>query len=77
VAEATRGKGGIGAWFRNIPTFFEQVKTETRKVVWPSWGETWKTAAMVGVLTIFLGIFFFSVDWGFSRIVKFLLSLTS
>ncbi len=35
------------------------------------------TAIMVVVMTIVLGIFFFSVDWAFSRIVKLLLSLAS
>jgi preprotein translocase subunit SecE len=77
VADATRGKGGIGAWFRNIPTFVQQVKAETAKVVWPTRRETVMTAVMVVVMTVVLGIFFFSVDWGFSRIVKLLLSFAS
>jgi len=73
VAEAS--KGGIGAWLRNIPTFINQVKAETSKVVWPTRRETVMTAIMVVLLTVILGIFFFTVDWGFSRIVRFLLSL--
>jgi len=73
VAEAS--KGGIGAWLRNIPTFINQVKAETAKVVWPTRRETVMTAIMVVILTVVLGIFFFTVDWGFSRIVRFLLSL--
>ncbi len=75
MAEVSRGKGGIGAFLRNIPTFINQVKAETAKVYWPSWGETWKTAAMVAALTFFLGIFLFAIDWGFSRTVQFLLGL--
>lgn len=55
--------------------FINQVKAETAKVVWPSRRETVMTAIMVVVLTMFLGVFFFTVDWGFSRIVRFLLSL--
>jgi len=73
VAEAS--KGGIGAWLRNIPTFINQVKVETSKVVWPTRRETVMTAVMVVLLTVILGIFFFAVDWGFSRIVRYLLSL--
>jgi preprotein translocase subunit SecE len=73
VAEAS--KGGIGAWLRNIPTFIAQVRAETAKVVWPTRRETVTTAIMVVILTVVLGIFFFAVDWGFSRIVRFLLSL--
>jgi preprotein translocase subunit SecE len=55
--------------------FIQQVKAETGKVYWPSRRETVMTAVMVVVLTLVLGVFFFVVDWGFSRIVRFLLSL--
>lgn len=55
--------------------FIQQVKAETSKVYWPSRRETVMTAIMVVALTLILGIFFFVVDWGFSRIVKLLLSL--
>ena len=75
MAEAS--KGGIGAWLRNIPTFINQVKTETGKVVWPSRRETVMTAIMVIIMTLTLGVFFFGVDWVFSRIVRELLSLAS
>ncbi len=57
--------------------FINQVKAETAKVVWPTRRETVMTAIMVVVMTVVLGIFFFSVDWAFSRIVKLLLSLAS
>jgi preprotein translocase subunit SecE len=73
VAEAT--KGGIGAWLRNIPAFISQVKAETAKVAWPTRRETVMTAIMVVIMTTVLSIFFFGVDWAFSRIVRFLLSL--
>ena len=75
MAEVTRGSNGIGAWLRNIPTFIRQVRAETAKVVWPTRRETVMTAVMVVIMTTVLGIFFFSVDWAFSRIVRFLLSL--
>lgn len=55
--------------------FVNQVKAETAKVYWPSRKETVTTAIMVVALTMMLSIFFFVVDWGFSRIVRFLLSL--
>ena len=74
MAEVSHGKG-LGAWVRNVPTFVNQVKAETAKVVWPTRRETVMTAVMVVMLTLVLGIFFFSVDWAFSRIVRLLLSL--
>ena len=75
MAEAS--KGGVGAWLRNIPTFVNQVKAETGKVVWPTRRETVMTAVMVVVMTLMLGIFFFAVDWVFSRVVRELLTLAS
>jgi preprotein translocase subunit SecE len=75
LAEAS--KGGVGAWLRNIPTFINQVKAETGKVIWPTRRETVMTGIMVVVMTLALGIFFFGVDWVFSRIVRELLSLAS
>ena len=68
-------KKGLGGLIASIPTFINQVKAETAKVVWPSRRETGMTAVMVVIMTLMLGIFFFAVDWGFSRIVRFLLSL--
>jgi len=75
VAEA--GKGGLVAGIRNIPTFINQVKAETAKVAWPTRRETVMTAVMVVVMTLLLCIFFFGVDWVFSRVVRELLSLAS
>ena len=71
----SQGSGGIAGWVRNVPVFVQQVKAETAKVVWPSRRETVMTGVMVVAMTLILGIFFFVVDWGFSRIVRFLLSL--
>jgi len=74
LAQVTEKKG-LGGVIAGIPTFINQVKAETGKVIWPSRRETVMTAIMVVILTMTLGIFFFAVDWGFSRIVRFLLSL--
>lgn len=55
--------------------FINQVKAETRKVVWPSRKETITTTIMVGIMTLLLGLFFFGIDQFFAAVVKFLLSL--
>ena len=52
-----------------------QVRTEARKVVWPTGKETWVTALMVFIMTSLLALFFFGVDSFFSAIVQFLLGL--
>jgi preprotein translocase subunit SecE len=57
--------------------FIQQVRAETRKVVWPSRRETIMTGVMVMIMTLLLGIFFFVVDSGFEALVKLLLGLAT
>lgn len=55
--------------------FMNQVKAETKKVVWPTRRETIMTAVMVVVMTTMLGVFFLGVDSAFEAIVHGLLKL--
>ena len=55
--------------------FVNQVRTEGRKVVWPTRKETITTAIMVLIMTTLLAIFFLGVDAFFATIVKYLLGL--
>lgn len=71
----TTTRGGIVGWILSIPQFFSEVRSETRKVVWPDRKQTVMTAVMVLVMTTILAIFFLGVDSVFEAIVKLLLSL--
>lgn len=55
--------------------FFNQVKVEARKVVWPSRQETIQTGIFVGILMSILAMFFLGIDSLFGAIVRSLLSL--
>ncbi|MFY7836232.1 preprotein translocase subunit SecE [Novosphingobium sp. ERN07] len=55
--------------------FFNQVKAEARKVVWPTRQETTTTAIFVGIMMLLLAVFFLGIDSLFGMAVKFLLSL--
>ncbi|MDB5712167.1 MAG: preprotein translocase subunit SecE [Sphingomonas bacterium] len=57
--------------------FINQVRAETRKVVWPTRRETVMTGVMVMIMTAILAIFFFVIDTGFEALVKMLLSLAN
>jgi preprotein translocase subunit SecE len=59
----------------SIGEFANQVKNETKKVVWPTRRETVTTAIMVLIMTTILGIFFLGIDSLFSALVKALLGL--
>ena len=55
--------------------FFNQVKAETNKVVWPSREETVRTAIFVFILMTILSLFFLGVDSLFGAAVRWLLTL--
>jgi len=55
--------------------FINQVRAETKKVVWPSRRETIMTGVMVMIMTTILALFFLGVDTAFNAIVNALLSL--
>ena len=59
----------------NPGEFMRQVRTENSKVVWPTWPETVRTAIMVLIMTVILGLFFLGIDTVFNGIVGWLLSL--
>ena len=55
-------------------TFFQQVRSETAKVVWPTRRETTITTLMVFVMVILASAFFFVVDqllgWGVGSLLS-------
>jgi preprotein translocase subunit SecE len=55
--------------------FFNQVKAEARKVVWPTRQETTTTAIFVGIMMLILAVFFLGIDSVFGFIVQWLLKL--
>jgi preprotein translocase subunit SecE len=55
--------------------FFNQVKAEARKVVWPTRQETVTTAIFVGVMMLILSVFFLGIDSLFGYAVRTLLQL--
>ena len=55
--------------------FIQQVQAERKKVVWPTWKETWLTGLMVAILTTLLAIFFLGIDTVLESLVTALLKL--
>jgi preprotein translocase subunit SecE len=68
----TEGKVGIvGKAFR----FFGEVRTESRKVAWPSRRETLMTTLFVFVFALVAAIYFMLVDNVVYRLIQFLIHL--
>ncbi len=58
--------------FGKIVNFFEQVKQEVSKVVWPTKHETVSSAIMIAVFSVVTAIFFFLVDRFFMWVMSFI-----
>lgn len=57
--------------FSKIINFFEQVKQEVAKVIWPTKKETVSSAIMIFVFSIVFALFFFLVDRFFMWLMSF------
>ena len=61
----------------NPSKFFNEVRSESKKIVWPTQKQTVQSAVMVVIMTTMLAVFFFGTDSAFHAIVKGLLGLLS
>jgi preprotein translocase subunit SecE len=56
--------------FKSIAGFFKSVKSEGKKVVWPTGKEVWKNTLVVLVVILILGVAIYAVDFGLSQGLK-------
>ncbi len=53
--------------------YFKDVKTELGKVTWPTRAETWRMTVVVLGVSIFVGVYIGSLDFGFTNILGIIL----
>ncbi|MBM3950317.1 MAG: preprotein translocase subunit SecE [Rhodospirillales bacterium] len=59
----------------NIGQFFQEVRQEGAKVTWPTRRETAISTGLVFVMVILAALFFLSVDWILSHLMKLLFGI--
>ena len=64
----------LKSWPEQIKSFYNDVRTEMRKVTAPSWREVRGTTAVVVVTVFIFGVYFFIIDNVIQRGVTFLYS---
>ena len=64
----------LKSWPERVKTFYNDVRTETRKVTAPSWKEVQATTAVVVVTVFIFGVYFFIIDNVIQKGVSFLYS---
>jgi preprotein translocase subunit SecE len=62
----------LKSWPERVKTFYNDVRTETRKVTAPSWKEVRATTAVVVITVFIFGVYFFIIDNVIQKAVKFL-----
>jgi preprotein translocase subunit SecE len=55
--------------FGELKSFFGEVKTELKKVTWPSKGEVKNTTIVVILTTVFFGFYLWGLDVLFTQIM--------
>lgn len=66
MSESTKKRG----FFSGIVKFAKEVKSEMKKVVWPSWSQTVQHTMIVIAVIIMVGIFLAIVDTVFGGVVR-------
>jgi preprotein translocase subunit SecE len=65
--------GGLG-WgprkLAELKSFFAEVKSELKKVTWPSKGEVKNTTLVVIITTVFFGFYLYGLDIAFSWLMR-------
>jgi preprotein translocase subunit SecE len=70
-AEGTRG-GPLGWWTR-ATEFFKEVRSEMKRVTWPSRREVYATTLVVILTSVFFGLYLFAVDLAWSSAVNWVI----
>ena len=69
MAEATqKAKKGTG----KVSTYFREMKSEFKKIVWPSFKQVRNNTGVVITFIILLGVFISLIDLGFTYLLSFM-----
>jgi preprotein translocase subunit SecE len=82
--EGGSGGGSLPTWlsgavgwgpqkFRELKTFFVEVRSELKKVTWPSRAEVYSTTVVVIATTFFFGFYLYGLDLALSQLFSMVL----
>ena len=70
------GESGPVGWWRNSRNFFTEVRTEMRRVTWPSRKEVYATTFVVVITAVFFGVYLYVIDLSLSRALQWFYDAT-
>ncbi|MBI2817526.1 MAG: preprotein translocase subunit SecE [Acidobacteria bacterium] len=68
---------GIRFWPKRAKAFLSDVRSETKRVSWPSFTQIRATTIVVIFTVFFFGVYFGILDWIFNHVVRRLLRFGS
>jgi preprotein translocase subunit SecE len=71
-AAEPRAAGGISRWWGDARAFLTDVRTEMRRVTWPSRREVYATTIVVLLTASFFGLYLWGLDLALDRIVRWI-----
>ena len=67
----------VGSWPERTKAFLGEVRSETRRVSWPTFTQIRATTIVVLITVFFFGVYFGILDWVFNNVVRRLLRFGS
>ena len=64
-------------WYKRFFPFLREVRSDIKKVTWPSKNEIYSTTIVVIIATIFFGFYLYFMDLIFSFVIKQIESILS
>jgi preprotein translocase subunit SecE len=71
-----RELGGIARRWNDARTFLSEVRTEMRRVTWPSRREVYATTIVVLLTASFFGLYLWGLDLALDRIVRWIFRMS-
>jgi preprotein translocase subunit SecE len=65
-------KEAAGSRFERVRLFVSEVRNELKRVTWPSQAEVYATTVVVILVSLFFGMYLFTIDLVFQRVVQWI-----
>src|SRR6185295_5767665 len=66
-------KEAAGGRFERMRLFLSEVRNELKRVTWPSQAEVYATTVVVILVSIFFGLYLFTIDAAFGAVIRLIL----
>ncbi len=67
-----RATEGVKGWWGNSRSFLTEVRSEMRRVTWPSRREVYATTLVVILTSAFFGLYLWGLDLALDRLVRWI-----